>query len=93
MTATNATNATTYTAHPDVMHTDLGSEVILVHGATGHSYRLNASARLAWLQLPTTAPALGAALAAQFAVDTATALQDAQATLQDMADKGLALRG
>lgn len=81
-----------YVADPDVMHTDLGSEIILVHGRTGHSFRLNDTGRLAWLQLPTTPDALAQVLAEAFEVDAGTAQRDASDMLGLLASYGLAAK-
>ncbi len=78
-----------YTANPAVMQTDLGSELVLVNSASGHSFRLNETARAAWLSLPTTAPQLAGLLVAQFQVEQATALQDAEQVLQQLVAQGL----
>ena len=71
------------------MHTDLGDELVLIHGLTGHSYRLNATARVAWLNLPTSAQALGEVLAKKFEVDSSRAHRDALGVLETFVAQGL----
>jgi Coenzyme PQQ synthesis protein D (PqqD) len=81
-----------YKSEPDVMQTDLGDELVLVHARTGHSYRLNATARLGWLHLPGTAQALADTLTEKFEVDRETAIKDAAAVLESLVAQGLALK-
>ena len=81
---------THYAAQPDVMQTDLGDELIVIDGRTGRSFRLNATARLAWLALPTSAEALAERLVQAFEVERNAARLDALRTLEGFVRSGLA---
>ena len=74
---------TVYHPRPGALHTDLGDELFVVDGNTGRSYRLNASARKAWLQLPTTAEQLAQAFSADYGLPAEDALRDARSALGD----------
>jgi hypothetical protein len=81
----------TYHRHPDALHTDLIDELIVVDGSTGHSWRLNASARKAWLCLPTTAEQLAEVFRQAYGLAAEDALRDARAALEEFVGRGIAV--
>lgn len=77
---------------PDVLVTDLGDELILMHAGRGLMYGLNATGRAAWLALPATTEAVGTALSKAFAVAPDQAQDDARTLLADLAAQGMVRR-
>ncbi|SMB91842.1 PqqD family protein [Deinococcus hopiensis] len=77
---------------PDVLVTDLGDELILMHAGQGLMFSLNATGRAAWLALPGTPEAVVAALCAAFEVDITQAEADARALLAELAARGVVRR-
>ncbi|PTA67192.1 PqqD family protein [Deinococcus arcticus] len=78
---------------PEVLVTDLGDELILMHAGRSLMYSLNATGRAAWLALPATTQGVGAALSAAFQVPAAQAEQDAHTLLVDLATQGMVRQG
>ncbi|GAA5532718.1 PqqD family protein [Deinococcus aluminii] len=78
--------------HPDVLVTDLGDELILMHAGQGLMFSLNGPGRVAWQALPGSARDLASALAAAFDVDPQQAQADAEALLADLAARGVVRR-
>lgn len=76
-------------AHPDVLVTDLGDELILMQAAQGVMFSLNKTGRVAWMALPATTGAVGTALAGAFDVPAAQAHDDARTLLTELAAQGM----
>ena len=79
-----------YRACEGVLQTDMGDEVVLIDGRSGKAYRLNATARAAWLALPTDVERLAGRFRECYGIDPVIAERDAQQVLQGLADKNLA---
>ena len=77
-----------WSPNPDVLVTDLGDELVVLHAATGEMFSLNASGRAVWHSLPAPLERIEAALIAQGAPH-ADAQADAQALLAQMQAQGL----
>lgn len=79
-------------AHPDVLVTDLGDELVLMQAARGLMYSLNRTGRTAWMALPASAEVVGEALARAFDVPPEQAGADAGALLSELAAQGMVRR-
>ena len=84
MTDPSTQTAAHWHADPDVLVTDLGDELVLLHSRTSQMYSLNAVARTAWQALPATTPALLAAVLATYDVPAGQARTDLDALLTDL---------
>lgn len=82
----------TYHARAGILMTDLGDELVLVDAQSGHSYRVNATARQLWLSLPSTAEAAARLLVRAFEIDGPSALEDAGRWLDELEALGLVQR-
>jgi len=76
-------------AHPDVLVTDLGDELILMHASSGLMFSLNPTGRVAWQALPATAQTVGTALTEAFDVEPEQAQSDAETLLADLVAQGV----
>ncbi|GAA5511967.1 hypothetical protein Dcar01_00681 [Deinococcus carri] len=79
-------------ADPDVLVTDLGDELILMHAARGLMFSLNGPGRVVWQALPGRPQDVAAALARAFDVELPRAEADAGALLADLAARGVVRR-
>lgn len=79
-------------AATDLLVTDLGDELVLMHPAHSQMFSLNASGRLIWQALPASAEALAEQLQAAYGLDPAQAQQDVQVVLQELEVRQLASR-
>ena len=77
---------------PDVLVTDLGDELILMHAARGLMFSLNAAGRAVWLALPGTPETVAAALMETFEVNAEQAEADVRALLSDLTGQGMVRR-
>lgn len=76
-------------ANPDVLVTDLGDELVLMHPATGLMFGLGASGREVWRALPGSAEDLAHALARAYALPLETARHDVGTLLRDLKERNL----
>lgn len=86
------TAADCWEAHPDVLATDLGDELVLLHPARGEMFSVNGPGRAAWLALPGDTAHLASAVSAAYAVDTNRAERDLQVLLTELEERGLVWR-
>jgi Coenzyme PQQ synthesis protein D (PqqD) len=73
-------------ANSDVLMTDLGDEVVLLHAAESQMYRLDAVARVIWARLPATNAELLESVVHTFEVAPQRAEADLQALLTQLAE-------
>lgn len=73
----------------DVLETDLGDEMVLMHTGSSEMFSLNGAGRVIWTHLPATEDQLTAHLVQHFDIDDATARQDVHALLSDLRDQTL----
>lgn len=79
-----------YARNPEIIETELQSELMLLHPDTGEMFSLNDTGRRVWRSLPCDSPArLGAELSAVLAVDVDVAERDVRALLNDLHRSGL----
>lgn len=74
-----------WTANPDVLVTDLGDELVLMHPQRSEMFSLNAAGRLLWQRLPASSASLGQLLQETYGLGEAQARADALAMLSDLA--------
>lgn len=79
----------TYTAVPDVIETDLESELILLDPGTQEMFSLNETGRRVWRSLPAREAALVDAVVAAFDVARDTAAADVRRLLAELVEAGL----
>ncbi|MFB9993339.1 PqqD family protein [Deinococcus oregonensis] len=77
-----------WTPAPDVLVTDLETEVVLLQAGSGEMFQLNASGRAAWFAFPTDTAGVAAILIKHGAPE-AQAQIDADAWLNDLHTRGL----
>lgn len=80
---------TFWTVNPDVLVTDLGDELVLMHPGRSEMFSLNAAGRLLWQGLPAAPDALADLLAGHYGLDSAQAQADTAAVLTDLQARGL----
>lgn len=68
----------------DVLETDLGDELVLMHTTSSEMFSLNAAGRVVWQHLPAQTTHLVEALVDHFGIDHVTATHDLQALLQEL---------
>lgn len=73
----------------EVLETDLGDEIVLMHPGTSEMFSLNSAGRIIWTRLPAPEAQLVQELMTQFEIDEATAAQDVRALLEDLKDRAL----
>ncbi|MCP2013319.1 hypothetical protein L1280_000447 [Deinococcus sp. HSC-46F16] len=76
-------------AQPDVLATDLGDELVLLHPARGEMFSVNGPGRAAWLALPGSVAHLTNAVTALYDVETDRAEADLRSLLSELAGRGL----
>lgn len=76
--------------HPDVLVTDLGDELVLLHPPRSEMFSLNTAGRLIWRTLPGTVDSLAYALEQAFDVTMLQAKADVQAVLGELSARDLA---
>lgn len=74
---------------PDLLVTDLGDELVLMHPQRSEMFSLNAAGRLLWSRLPATPEQLADVLVQTYGLDAAQAHADAKAVLDDLAARDL----
>ena len=81
-----------WTQNPDVIATDLGDELVLLHRNTRAVFTLNATGREVWRRLeePCTIDAAVEAVTTAFTVDEATARTDVTRLLDELIAADLA---
>ena len=81
-----------WTQNPDVIATDLGDELVLLHRATRAVFTLNGTGREVWRRLedPCTIDAAVEAVTAAFTVDEATARADVTKLVDELVAADLA---
>lgn len=79
---------TVYQRSDQAMTSDLGTDLVLVSGATGKAYRFNQTARSVFLRLPATAQELTDEVLSQFDVARDEASTDVDSILQEMIEAG-----
>ncbi len=70
-----------WTATAELLVTDLGNELVLMHPTESQMFSLNAAGRLIWQHLPATTEELAARLAQAYALTPEQAQQDTRAVL------------
>lgn len=75
--------------NPDVLMTDLGDELILMHPARSEMFSLNAAGKILWQNLPADLETLSAVLESTYGITSTQAQTDAQATLKDLTARDL----
>ncbi|WP_414656570.1 PqqD family protein [Deinococcus sp. VB343] len=80
---------TFWTANPDVLVTDLGDELVLMHPGRSEMFSLNAAGRLLWQALPATPDTLTDLLAGHYGLGRAQAQADTAAVLSDLQARDL----
>lgn len=73
-----------YSPHPEVLVTDLGNELVLLHPISGEMYSLNEVARTLWHRLPASRPELLTAVLDGYEVTPEQADADLEALLGDL---------
>lgn len=81
-----------WTANPDVLVTDLGDELVLMHPGRSEMFSLNATGRLLWQGLPAAPETLAGLLTSQYGLDISQAQADAEAVLTDLQARDLVRR-
>lgn len=76
-------------AHPDVLATDLGDELVLLHPARGEMFSVNGPGRAAWLALPGDVAHLTDAVTAAYDVQADRAARDLRELLAELEGRGL----
>lgn len=80
---------TFWTANPDVLVTDLGDELVLMHPGRSEMFSLNAAGRLLWQALPATPDTLTDLLVGHYGLGRAQAQADTAAVLSDLQARDL----
>ena len=75
--------------HPEVLMTDLGDELVLMHPQSNEMFGLNAAGRLLWLSLPATTERLSELLAQTYALTGEQAGRDTQVMLDELRGRAL----
>ncbi|AWT34981.1 MULTISPECIES: PqqD family protein [Deinococcus] len=78
-----------WTKVADVLETDLGDELVLMHAGLSEMFTLNSAGRVIWQALPGREAQLAQALTQVFEVDDETAAQDVRALLGELAARSL----
>lgn len=78
-----------WTANPDILVTDLGDELVLMHPERSEMFSLNAAGRLLWQSLPASGEVLAQRLQTTYGLPEAQAQADAQAVLTDLLSRDL----
>ncbi|MFB9993386.1 PqqD family protein [Deinococcus oregonensis] len=73
----------------NVLETDLGDELVLMHAGLGEMFSLNDSGRVIWQALPAPQDTLAELLASTYGLTTAQARADVQALLLELARRTL----
>lgn len=73
-----------YAPNPEVLVTDLGEELVLMHPASQAMFSLDAVGRWLWQALPDTPQGLATGLSQAFTVDADAALVDVRDWLGDL---------
>ncbi|WP_424952189.1 PqqD family protein [Deinococcus sp.] len=73
-----------YAPHPEVLVTDLGDELVLLHTLSSQMYGLNPVARSVWQRLPASGPELLALVLEEYEVAPEQAAEDLKALLDDL---------
>ena len=76
-------------ADPEVLVTDLGDELVLLHPTKSQMFGLNAAGRLMWHHLPATTDDLTALLVRTYQIDAQRASADVGAVLGALAERQL----
>jgi hypothetical protein len=79
-------------AHPEVLVTDLGDELVLMHTGSSQMFQLNGSGRIVWQALPATTRQIASTLTGAFEVEDSQAERDADTLLADLEAKKLIQR-
>ena len=78
-----------WTMEENVLETDLGDELVLMHAGLGEMFGLNASGRVIWQALPATEDTLEGLLVSTYGLDADQARADVQALLAELARRTL----
>lgn len=73
----------------DLLITDLGDELVLLHPGQSEMFSLNAAGRELWYALPATLDDLADLLVRRYGIDSAQALRDVQEVLTQLQERGL----
>ncbi len=73
----------------DVLETDLGDELVLMHAGLSEMFTLNSAGRVVWQALPAAEAQLAQALTEVFEVDDITAAQDVRVLLDELVARTL----
>lgn len=76
-------------AVPDVLVTDLGDELVLMHAARSEMFSLNESGRVVWRHLPGTLAELSAVLQREYELSAGQANADVEVLLTELHLRGL----
>ena len=76
----------------EVLVTDLGDVLVLLHPAQSQMFSLNAAGRLIWQRLPASTEDLAALLAQTYQLEPQQAAQDVQAVLDALLARQLVSR-
>lgn len=75
--------------NPEVLVTDMGDELVLMHPQRSEMFGLNAAGRLLWQKLPAQEPELAAALVETYGIDPAQAQADSASVLAELSARDL----
>lgn len=78
--------------NPDILVTDLGDELVLLHPTDSEMFSLNAAGRLLWQHLPASTQELAALLENTYGLDAAQAQADAENVLNELSNRRLVQR-
>lgn len=81
--------AAMWTINPDVLVTDLGDELILMHPASSEMFSLNATGKILWQNLPADLETLSAVMESTYGITSTQAQTDAKAMLKNLAARDL----
>lgn len=76
-------------ANPDVLVTDLGDELILLHPGQNEMFSLNFTSRDLWLALPATPETLAQHLTDLYGITAEQARADVQTVMDDLSRREL----
>lgn len=79
--------------NPDLLITDLGDELVLMHPGRSEMFSLSGSGRALWDRLPAADHELAECLQARYGLDAAQASADARAFLAELSARDLARAG
>ncbi|GGO39186.1 PqqD family protein [Deinococcus humi] len=78
-----------WTKEANVLETDLGDEMVLMHAGLGEMFSLNDSGRVIWQALPATEDTLEQLLITTYGLDADQARADLRSLLSELAHRTL----